>query len=457
MFKKIFALICIALFSVFCFTVSAESIKPTITASAYVLYNPDNDEIVESKNHNKRMYPASLTKMMTALAVTKLCDDYNEKITVSENAIKSLYGTSSSKAGILQGEIITVEQMLYLMLLPSGNDAAYALAEHFTNKGKDFINYMNELAKSIGMNNSNFVNPHGLHDENHYTTAADLAILADAFMCVPKLCEIVKCTEFTMPQTNLQVERPIRTTNYLLRDDITRYYYKYATGLKTGYTDDAGKCFAGSAEKNGVKYIVILLSVPEVWDRYGLVRTDFLEATELFKYAFSNYECVKIAKSGTVLESLPVFETRNKTVDLGIKKDIFATILKNTDLNKIKIDFKPQNLMDGNMVNSPVNKGDSFGVAKLMLENRVVGECEVLALETVEPNALIVFWHKIDFYVYLILGIIGFLVFTILALVIRKQLILYRRRKLREKREQNRKRLEQEFLKRDPYNYFKMD
>ncbi|MBQ4118788.1 MAG: D-alanyl-D-alanine carboxypeptidase [Clostridia bacterium] len=457
MFKKIVALCCIILFAFSPFSVKAESEKPTITANAYVLYNPDNDEIVESKNQDKKMYPASLTKMMTALAVTKLCDDYREEITVTENSIKSLYGTNSSKAGILKGEIITVEQMLYLMLLPSGNDAALALAEHFTNKGEDFIKFMNELAKSLGMNNSNFVNPHGLHDENHYTTAADLAILADAFMGVPMLCKIAKCREFIMPQTNLQVERPIRTTNYLLRDDTTRYYYKYATGLKTGYTDDAGKCFAGSAEKNGVKYIVILLSVPEVWDRYGLVRTEFLEAAELFKYAFSNYKFTKIAKRNTILESLPVFETRNKTVDLGLKNDIFATIPNDTDLNKIIIDFTPQNLLDKNIADSPVKKGDSFGVAKLMLENRVVGECEVLALNTVEPNALIVFWHAIDFYVYLILGIILFLIFAFCVLIIRKQIVLYRRRKMREKREQNRKRLEQEFLKRDPYNYFKMD
>ena len=457
MFKKFVALICVVFISFSVLTVTAENEKPTITANAYVLYYPDNNEIVESKNHDKRMYPASLTKMMTALAVTKLCDDYSEKITVSENAIKSLYGTSSSKAGILTGEIITVEQMLYLMLLPSGNDAAYALAEHFSNKGKDFVSYMNELANSIGMNNSHFVNQHGLHDENHYTTAEDLAILADAFLDVPRLCKIAKCTEFIMPQTNLQVERPIRSTNYLLRDDVTRYYYNYATGLKTGYTDDAGKCFAGSAEKDGKKYIVILLSVPEVWDRYGLVRTEFLEAAALFKYAFSNYECVKIAEKDTILKTFPVYETRNKTVNLGLKNDIFATIPKNTDLNNIKIDFTPQNLMDENFVDSPVKKGDSFGVAKLTLENRVVGECEVVALNTVEPNSLIVFWHTIDFCVYIILGIIGFLIFAFCVLFIRKQIVLYRRRKMREKREQNRKRLEKEFLQRDPYNYFKMD
>ncbi len=456
MFKKIVALCCIIFFSFSCFTVNAENKKPTITATAYVLYNPDNDEIVESKNQDKRMYPASLTKMMTALAVTKLCDDYGEKITVTENAIKSLYGTNSSKARILQGEIITVEQMLYLMLLPSGNDAAYALAEHFTNKGQDFIKFMNELAKSIGMNNSNFVNPHGLHDENHYTTAVDLAILADAYMSDPMLCKIAECTEFTMPQTNLQAERVIRTTNYMLRED-NRYYYKYTTGLKTGYTDDAGKCFAGSAEKGGVKYIAILLQVPEVWDRYGLVRTEFLEATELFKYAFSTYECVEIAKRNTVIKNLPVFETYNKRVEIGLKNDVFATIPRDTDLTKIKIDFTPQNLLEGNIADAPVKKGDSFGVAKFMLENRVVGECEVLAFNSVEPNAFIVFWHIIDFYVYLILGIIGFMIFAFCVLVIRKHIILYRRRKMREKRELHRKKLQEACLKQEPYDYFKMD
>ena len=203
--------------------------KPQVSASAYVLYNPDNDEVVEGKNENVKKYPASLTKMLTALTVLELCEDLDkEVITVSENAVTSLYGTQSSTAKLKIGEKFSVRQMLYLMLLPSGNDAANALAEHFCGDNRSFAKKMNEKAKEIGMLNSNFSNPHGLHDDNHYTTARDLAVLADAYMQNELLYDIAKCIDYTVPKTNLQAERQIRTTNFM-RIEGSGYYYAYAT------------------------------------------------------------------------------------------------------------------------------------------------------------------------------------------------------------------------------------
>ncbi len=157
MFKKLFVISLLLL--LFVFSASAETVsdtKPQITSSAYVLYNPDNDEVVDSKNATQRMYPASLTKMLTALTVFDLCNDIeSETVTVSENAITSLYGTGSSTANIKIGEKFTVKQLLYLMLLPSGNDAANALAEHFCGDTASFAVKMNQKAKQIGMTNSN--------------------------------------------------------------------------------------------------------------------------------------------------------------------------------------------------------------------------------------------------------------------------------------------------------------
>ncbi len=458
MFKKfITALWIICFFSLSLNVIAETEEKPNITSSAYVLYNPDNNEMVDSKNAHVKMYPASLTKMMTAIVVTDLCDDLDEeKVTVSENAVKSLYGTGSSTANIKIGEIFTVKQLLYLMLLPSGNDAANAIADHYNSNGINFIEKMNDKAKELGMNDTNFVNPHGLHDDNHYTTAADLSILADEYMKDTLLCEIARCNEYTVPQTNLQGERVIRSTNYL-KIPKSSYYYEYATGLKTGNTDKAGRCLAASAEKGGVKYICILLDTPEAWNKYGLIRTDFQEATEIFKYAFNTYECVKIADKDKIVSDLPVYETRNKRVDLVLKQDIFATLPKGTDLSGLRIDFTPINLLEGGFADSPVKAGTSFGEAKLILDNKVLGACEVVALENVEPNKLIVFWHKIDFYVFLVVGIIAFLIIMFVLLIIRKKVVLYKRRKAKEKRELHRKRLQEAFDKQAPYNYFKMD
>jgi D-alanyl-D-alanine carboxypeptidase (penicillin-binding protein 5/6) len=197
-----------------------------------------------------------------------------------------LYGTGSSTAKIKIGEKLSVRQLLYLMLLPSGNDAANALAEHFSNDTQSFIQKMNNKAIEIGMTDSHFVTPHGLHDDNHYSTAVDLAKLATAYYSVPLFKEISKTVTYKVSKTNKQGERDIRTTNYMLIEK-SGYDYKYATGLKTGNTDKAGRCLAASANKDGVEYICILLETPEAWNKYGLIRTDFLEAKSIFEYAFN--------------------------------------------------------------------------------------------------------------------------------------------------------------------------
>lgn len=458
MFNKFIAITCAFFFSVSPFNCAAETDeKPNITSSAYVLYNPEQDEIVDSKNADNKMYPASLTKMLTALTVMDLCVDLdNEMITVSENAVKLLYGTGSSNAGVKVGETFTVRQMLYLMLLPSGNDAANAFAEHFDRPEKSFVSAMNEKAKSIGMNNSNFVNPHGLHDDNHYSTAADLAVLADAYMSVPLLYDIAKCSEYTVPQTNRQPERIIRTTN-LLKNKNAVYYYKYATGLKTGNTDKAGRCLAASAEKNGVKYICILLDTPMAWDRYGMVRVDFQEAKAVFEYAFKTYQNVKIASKSQFVTELPVYETKNSTVEIGLKEDVYATLPKDVTLGDITLDYSIDCLRQDGMVDSPVKKGETFGKAKLVLDNRVIGECEVVALEDVKADALLVFWHKIDLYVYIVAYIILFIAIVFVLLVVRKKVVLYKRKIAKQKRLEKRKKMFEDFQNREPIDYFKMD
>ena len=207
MFKKVLILFLTLL--IFVFPINASAVeKPKITSRAYVLYNPDSNQVVESVNGDKKMYPASLTKMLTALVAYEMCEDLdNETAIVSENAIKSIYGTGSSTAGLQIGEEVTVRQLLYLLILPSGNDAANVIAEHFCGNNQTFAQKMNQKAKEIGMVNSHFANPHGLHDNNHYTTAKDLALLADAYSEIDTLHKIANSLQFIMPATNKQPER----------------------------------------------------------------------------------------------------------------------------------------------------------------------------------------------------------------------------------------------------------
>ncbi len=451
-------IIFIIVLSLFTFSVSADEIKqPEITSAAYVLYNPDNNEVVEDINGNKKMYPASLTKMMTALVAYESYEDLDsEIITVSENAVKSIYGTSSSKADLKIGEQATLKQMLYLLMLPSGNDAANAIAEHISGDNDSFAILMNKKAKELGMNNTHFANPHGLHNPDHYTTAKDLAILADAYSDVTVLKQIAKTNQYMMPATNKQGERLFNTTNFL-KVEKSGYYYEYADGLKTGNTDEAGRCLAASAEKNGVRYICILLNCPEVWRGKGYVRSEFLEAAEIFKYAFETFECVKIAEKGTKVGSNPVFETYDKSVDILLEKDIFATLPKGTDLSNLKIEYKLNDLNEENLLLPNISSGQVLGEAKLYLNQKNLGQTSVVSKNSVNAHWWLKFWHKIDFYVYLSASIIGVIIFLFIVLIIRKYIILNKRRKEKLRRIQKRKQMQAEFAASEPYNYFKMD
>lgn len=444
--------------SLFTFSVSADEIKqPEITSAAYVLYNPDNNEVVESINGTKKMYPASLTKMMTALVTYENCKNLDgEVITVSENAVKSIYGTSSSKADLKIGEQVTVKQMLYLLMLPSGNDAANALAEYISGSNDEFAKLMNKKAKELGMSNSHFVNPHGLHNADHYTTAEDLAKLADAYSSVELLIEIAKCNQYMMPATNKQGERLFNTTN-LLKVEKSGYYYPYANGLKTGNTDEAGRCLAASAEKDGVTYICILLNCPERWQGKTYLRCEFLEAAKIFEYAFQKYECVKVANKGTKVGTNGVFETYEKTADIALENDVYATLPKGADLSSIKIEYKLNDLNQDNLLLPNVEKGKILGGANIYLNGKLLGKTNVISANTVKAHWWLKFWHAIDFYVYLTLGIIAGIFLLFVALIIRKYIIINKRRKEKLRRIERRKRMEAEFAKSEPYNYFKIE
>ena len=186
------------------------------------------------------------------------------------------------------GEQFTVDQLLHVLLIPSANDAANVLAEHVSGSIINFANLMNEKAKEIGLKNSNFTNPSGLHDENLYTTAYDLSLLGRYAMRFDKFREIVKTTSYSLPATNIhpQNDRNFSISNLLLDNTNSNYYYEYATGVKTGFTDPAGDCLIASAKKDGIEFIAVCLNGGYLSN--GL-REKFLDCKTLLDYAFDNY------------------------------------------------------------------------------------------------------------------------------------------------------------------------
>ena len=257
-----------------------------IHTDSVLLVEKQSGDILYEKNGYNKMYPASTTKILTAIIVLEKCY-LNDLVTISSNAVNSVppsYTTARLKAG----EQLSVLDLLYAMLLPSGNDAANALAEHVSGSINSFSELMNEKAVKLGLTNSHFTNPSGMEDENLYTTAYDLSIIARYAMDIEKFREIVQTTSYTLPSTAIYPEsdRTFRNSNLLLDSNNTNYYYEYANGIKTGFTDSAGDCLVASAKKDDVEFIAVCLHSGNLEN--GL-REKFLDCQTLFDFAFSNY------------------------------------------------------------------------------------------------------------------------------------------------------------------------
>lgn len=211
----------------------------------------DNDEEVFNKNYNKRTAPASLTKIMTALVALENCEDLSLPVTISQYAIDSLVGTDSSTAGLVPGETVTMYDLLNCLLVKSANEAAIAIAEYVGGSVPAFLEMMNKKAKELGCKDTNYVNVHGLDQEGHYTTAHDLYLICKEAMKNPTFEKIVGQTSYTLPKTNMSEERVLPATNFMMNSNYTDCYLSYVTGIKTGTTDDAGRCIITKASKNG--------------------------------------------------------------------------------------------------------------------------------------------------------------------------------------------------------------
>ncbi len=266
-----------------------EFIDQNTASECIVLYDVNSDTVLYSKNADKRCYPASTTKLLTCLVTLKFAN--NDTVFTVGDEIR-LIDPQSSVAHLGRGNKLDLQTMLEAIILPSGNDAAYTAAANVGRiiKGdqtistqdaiKAFCDEMNVMAKELGAKNSHFANPDGIHDANHYTTAADMALIGKAALNNPLLAQVVG--EEKAVRSLLSGEAGITwyNTNYLLRSD-NRFYFEGATGLKTGYTSEAGYCLAAAAERNGVKLIAVMMNSPNADGRFD-------DATGLFNVCFDS-------------------------------------------------------------------------------------------------------------------------------------------------------------------------
>lgn len=343
-----------------------DSSTPNISVPSALLMDSASGKILYEKNINEKRYPASLTKIMTAIIVLENCE-LSDIATVSYDAVMTL-SSEYVTANLQEGEELTVEQLLYVLMVGSSNDAAIVLAEHVAGSIENFSNLMNEKAKELGCTSTNFVNPNGVHDENHYTTAYDLSIIARYAMKNETFRTLVSTTSYKLPVTNKydREDRIFRTTNLLLLLDNSNradnYYYKYATGIKTGFTTPAGDCLIACANKDGLELITVVLGGKQTND--GLSQR-YLDTISLFEYGYNNYSLKEVIKAGGIVQTTNISNaTRDtKKLDVTVANDVYV-LIKQDDKNNAVL---PEVHLNDNL-KAPIKKGDIIGTVKYTVE-----------------------------------------------------------------------------------------
>lgn len=355
--RRIKKIICflIIIFNILSINKFCNAAEINISAPVCVLMEYSTGKILFEKNLNKMMYPASTTKLMTAILVLEKCQ-LTDVATVSNSAVDSV-PAGYSTAYLQKGEKLTIEQLLHVLLIPSANDAANVLAEHVGGSIANFANMMNSKAKEIGCENTNFKNPSGIHDENHYSTAYDLSLIAKHAMQFQTIKDIVQKTVYNLPKTDKynSDNRIFYNTNLLLShhspDD---YYYPYATGLKTGYTNPAKDCIIATAKKDDLELIAVILGAE---DTNGSLVPKFLDCKKLFEYGFSNYSYKNIKKANSVVTKVSVLgATEDTKLNILVKNDINVFLENNFDINNLE----PKLELDTPLV-APIKGGSTIG------------------------------------------------------------------------------------------------
>ena len=311
-------------------------------------------KILYEKNSNDVRFPASTTKIMTAILTVENCN-LDDVATVSHNAVYSI-PYDYTHASLKEGEELTIEQLLYALMIPSANDAAIVLAEHISGSVEEFAKLMNKRAEELGCKNTHFVNPNGIHSKDHTSTSYDLALMGKFAMQNSIIRKIVSTTQFTLPATNKysKTDRIFNNSNDLL-NTYSRYYYEGTTGVKTGYTGEAGNCIIASAKKNDFEVILVVLGGEST--NTGLSQR-YLDCKTLFDYAFNNYSLKTLNEKNAVLKQITVRgateETQNLNVLIKDKIEIFSE--NSADLSSLE----PEITLDENLM-APISANSAIG------------------------------------------------------------------------------------------------
>ena len=411
---------------------------PTITvdAEASILVNAETGEIVHADNEKEKKYPASTTKIMTALlALEKL--DLDTVVTMQEDDFTDV-NNGASNAGLKVGEEITVENLLYCLMLPSGNEAANALARTAGGTVDQFVSMMNDRAKELGCVNTHFVNPNGLHNKDHYTCAYDLYLIAQQAMQNSTFATVVNTAQKKLPATNMNSERIIYTTNSLILSSYSSIYYDNCYGIKTGHTTPAGYCLVSYAKKSGYTYYSVVLGA-KVGDEYA---GSFTETRRMFEWAFDNFRMINATESGEAVTECPVRLGRGSDhVTLVTAEDVPVLVPNGLDVSELDVDIAVEDSYD-----APIAKGEKLGTVTYSYKGMECATADLISLTEVKRSPILYAFDQIAKFfrltpvrIAVAILLTALVLYLILSFIAGRNRRNKRRRRAQRRRNQNRK------------------
>lgn len=338
---------------------------------ACILLDGVTGTVLYEENAEEKLYPASVTKLMTLVLALEAVE--NGTVSLEDTVTTSEYAASmgGSQVFLYPGETRTLHEMLIAIAVGSGNDASVAVAEFLGGSVENFVAMMNKRAQELGMKNTNYVNPHGLHDENHYTTAKDLSLLARHALTVPKLLEYTSIYEYDFrPEPN-----PLKlwSTNRLLK------WYDGVDGMKTGYTPEAGRNLVATAERDNLRLIAIVLGVKEA-------QGHFTEAMKLLNYGYNQFAFTTLIEKGAVVGECKVLKGQQEKVNL-IAAEKLGNVHKKTDKGEITTEMQAEKELI-----APLKAGDKAGVAIIYQNGQEVGRVDLLVEQDVLKGSWMMEW-----------------------------------------------------------------
>lgn len=375
--KKMTSFVCIIFVLIFIFAAVSGGLRLILTKSADVyadeytsakamcVMESSSKRVLYFKNFEQKLPMASTTKIMTAITAIENCDDLDKTFEISPKAV----GISGTSIYLRKGEVLSTRDLLYGLMLVSGNDASVAIAEHVGGSTKAFVELMNKTAERIGAKNSHFDNTHGLDSKIHYTTAYDLALITSYSMQNPVFRDIVSTKSAQITNQDGKI-RYFKNKNKLLN------LLDGCNGVKTGFTDDAGRCLVTSCERDNMNVVCVVLDC----------RPMFEESANLINKAFDEYHMFDLSKNFTYDHKLLVNEGKSDFVNLDTDCKFYYP-LKNDELKNVSYEYEIMKSID-----APVTKGSEVGQIKIYIDKKLLFSTKIYTMEDVRRNSI---WGKV--------------------------------------------------------------